>query len=247
MKQIIVDNISTTYYITEDGRCYKSITNKFLKGQVNYKNKYLSYNLTMPDGSKKRCYAHRLVAQAFIPNPQNKKEVNHIDGNKANNYIDNLEWATSSENKQHAIEYELRKFQHVFCFNKDKELVAEYLSINDAARAAQISVSLIQQEVNKDIKALSGGFYWSYEKQLNKVIEYKNTGKAKKVNQYDRNGKFIMSYPSTGIAAKALNCNHSHIGECCRGKIRTYKGYIWRYAEDIVSTSNESQSVTQSQ
>ena len=49
-----------------------------------------------------------------------------------------------------------------------------------------------------------------------------------------------MSYPSTGIAAKALNCNHSHIGECCRGKIRTYKGYIWRYAEDIVSTSNES-------
>ena len=110
MKQIIVDNISTTYYITEDGRCYNSITNKFLKGQVNYKNKYLSYNLTMPDGSKKRCYAHRLVAQAFIPNPQNKKEVNHIDGNKANNYIDNLEWATSSENKQHAIEYELRKF-----------------------------------------------------------------------------------------------------------------------------------------
>ena len=247
MKQIIVDNISTTYYITEDGRCYNSITNKFLKGQVNYKNKYLSYNLTMPDGSKKRCYAHRLVARAFIPNPQNKKEVNHIDGNKANNYIDNLEWATSSENKQHAIEYELRKFQHVFCFNKDKELVAEYLSINDAARAAQISVSLIQQEVNKDIKALSGGFYWSYEKQLNKVIEYKNTGKAKKVNQYDRNGKFIMSYPSTGIAAKALNCNHSHIGECCRGKIKTYKGYIWRYAEDIVSTSNESQSVMQSQ
>lgn len=247
MKQIIVDNISTTYYITEDGRCYNSITNKFLKGQINYKNKYLSYNLTMPDGSKKRCYAHRLVAQAFIPNPQNKKEVNHIDGNKSNNYIDNLEWVTSSENKQHAIEYELRKFQHVFCFNKDKELVAEYLSINDAARAAQISVSLIQQEVNKDIKALSGGFYWSYKKQLDKVIEYKNTGRAKKVNQYDRNGKFIMSYPSTGIAAKALNCNHSHIGECCRGKIKTYKGYIWRYAEDIVSTSNENQSAKQSQ
>ena len=50
MKQIIVGNISTTYYITEDGKCYNSITGKFLKGQVNCRNGYFSYNITMPDG-----------------------------------------------------------------------------------------------------------------------------------------------------------------------------------------------------
>lgn len=61
------------------------------------------------------------------------------------------------------------------------------------------------------------------------------------VNQYDLNGKFIIAYPSTGIAAKAIGGNSSHIGECCRGKIKTYKNFIWRYAEDIVSPSGESQ------
>lgn len=67
MRQIIVDNISTWYYITEDGKCYNSKTDKYLKGQYNYKNGYLSYNITLPDGSKKRVYAHRMVALAYIP------------------------------------------------------------------------------------------------------------------------------------------------------------------------------------
>ena len=247
MKQIIVDNISTAYYITNDGKCYNSNTGNYLKGQVNHKNGYLSYNLTLPDGRKKRCYAHRLVAIAYIENKDNKKEVNHIDGNKLNNCIDNLEWVNSSENKQHALENELRKFNHVFCFSKDKKLVAEYLNIADAAAAAKISYSLIWQELHKEVKALSGGFYWSFSPILEKTIEYKNTGKAKVVYQYDLNGKFIISYPSTGVAAKAIGGTPSHIGECCRGKLKRYKNFVWRYAEDIVSPSDESQSVPQAQ
>ena len=242
MKQVIVDNIRTSYYITETGKCYNSNTGKYLKGQENCLHHYFSYNLTLPDGTKKRCAAHRLVALAFIPNddPKHKTEVNHIDGNKLNNNVENLEWVTPSQNQQHALQLELRQFNHVFCFDKNKKLVAEYKNVPEAARAAKVSESRISQEINKEIKTLTNGFYWSKSSILGEVKSYANTGKAKEVYQYDLNGSFIMKYPSTGIAAKAIGVSrNSHIGECCRGKIKTYKGFIWRYAEDIVSTSSE--------
>lgn len=54
---------------------------------------------------------HRLVAQAFIPNPENKPTVNHIDGNKQNNCVNNLEWATYNEQLEHSFKYKLRDRQ----------------------------------------------------------------------------------------------------------------------------------------
>ena len=74
MKQIIVDNQKTQYYITEDGKCYNINRNSYLKGQISNSG-YLNYNLTLPSGEKKRFYAHRLVAQAYILNYdiENKK------------------------------------------------------------------------------------------------------------------------------------------------------------------------------
>lgn len=64
---------------------------------------YLCFNLRV-DGVYKYISAHRLVAEAFVPNPDNKPQVNHIDGNKFNNHVSNLEWVTASENVQHAYD-----------------------------------------------------------------------------------------------------------------------------------------------
>lgn len=73
-----------------------------LKQQLSTK-KYLQVRLYDKKGKGKTLKVHRLVAQAFIPNPNNLPQVNHIDGNKQNNNVNNLEWVSNYENIQHAI------------------------------------------------------------------------------------------------------------------------------------------------
>lgn len=67
------------------------------------------------DGSRKTIKVHREVAKAFIPNPENKAEVNHKDGNKENNHVDNLEWATPGENTAHAYGSGLKEKTREWC------------------------------------------------------------------------------------------------------------------------------------
>lgn len=74
----------------------KIIKEKILKNSFNHR-KYLVVHLSK-DGKSKVVTVHRLVAEAFIPNPENKLEVNHIDEDKTNNCLNNLEWVTSKEN-----------------------------------------------------------------------------------------------------------------------------------------------------
>ena len=85
------------YSVSNLGEVKNDSTGRILK-QANHSHGYK--NIQIGKGNTK--YIHRLVAGAFIPNPENKPEVNHKDGNKQNNNVDNLEWVTSSENKQHA-------------------------------------------------------------------------------------------------------------------------------------------------
>lgn len=88
------------YFVSQDGRVYSSSTDTWLK-PLNNGHGYMQVRLW--DNDKRRYffrYIHRLVAQAFIPNPDNKPQVNHKDFNRANNESSNLEWVTRKENVQ---------------------------------------------------------------------------------------------------------------------------------------------------
>lgn len=83
------------YTVTETGQVINDETGYELKGEVNN----CGYRRVMI--AKKRYFVHRLVAQTYLPNPDNKGQVNHKDGNKLNNTLGNLEWNSSSENQRH--------------------------------------------------------------------------------------------------------------------------------------------------
>ena len=87
------------YMISDDGKVRRVGSDKDCS--MRKRNGYLSVDL-YADGERKTKRVHRLVAEAFIPNLNNKSEVNHKDGNKLNNNVDNLEWVTTKENIRHA-------------------------------------------------------------------------------------------------------------------------------------------------
>ena len=93
------------YSISNLGNVKNNTNNKLLKIQKSSRYSTIGLN----HNSKTNAFLiHRLVAQAYIPNPENKEQVNHIDGNKANNLLCNLEWMTQSENIQHSFDIGLR-------------------------------------------------------------------------------------------------------------------------------------------
>jgi len=98
MKQL--NGFSGLYFVTEDGRIWYAASKRFaVLGRK--ANGYFHVGL-LRDGKRKNFYVHRLVAETFLPNPKGLPEVNHLDGNKLNNHVENLEWCTSSHNIQHA-------------------------------------------------------------------------------------------------------------------------------------------------
>ena len=95
------------YLVTLDGKIFSLKTMRFLSQTNKTKAGYPRVQLFNENGFKWQTI-HRLVAETYLPNPQNKTQVNHIDGNKANNVLFNLEWCTPSENQKHACDTGLR-------------------------------------------------------------------------------------------------------------------------------------------
>lgn len=141
---------------------------KILKAQLNQFG-YLRVDL-YNKGKRNHLRIHRLVAEAFIPNPENKPEVNHKDEIKTNNCVENLEWMTRKENNNYGTHNErvtkaLRNHvafsKTVAQYTKDGELIKVWQSISEAGRQLGLGTSDISA-VAQSKRKTCGGFVWKY-------------------------------------------------------------------------------------
>jgi hypothetical protein len=140
------------YFVTKEGLVFSSKTNKFLKFSYDQQG-YQRVNLYVGNYKTKTIKVHRLVAETFIDNIENKKDVNHIDGIKSNNNISNLEWCTRSENIKHAFRIGLKKITQNQINGVQKRFSKQvidtsngkiYNSLKDASIDLNISYSILK-------------------------------------------------------------------------------------------------------
>lgn len=129
------------YSIDDTGKVYSYRREIYIR--PHQKNGYLAVHLNL-NYKTKNCYVHRLVAEAFISNPENKKDINHKDGNRFNNNLSNLEWATRSENMVHA-----RDVLHTLLLGEDNH--ANKLTLSQVLEIRSLGTQPIphQQIANK--------------------------------------------------------------------------------------------------
>lgn len=170
----VIENTYNMFSISDKGNIKNNKTGRVLKLQRNHKG-YLEVRVTI-NKIKKTLKPHRLVAFYFVENKENKPQVNHIDGNKENNNVNNLEWVTNHENAQHAIinglwnnvfkasqtENNKRK-KKIIARNISTEEIIEFESISEAERTLKTKHIV---DVIKGRRTQTKGYVFYYKSEV---------------------------------------------------------------------------------
>jgi len=219
------------YQISRHGQVYSLIRNKYRKPQVSTPG-YLYYNLSNDDGKIRHEFLHRLIGTVFIPNPENKPCINHKDGNKLNNNLDNLEWVTYKENSEHAVKTGLHHHTAVNQYDKSGRFIQSFRSIKNASGKTNTSPFCISGCCTGTYKT-AGGFVWKYSSKSKKEdisvdLKYKQ---RKKVAQYTLSGNLVDVYHSVEEASRTVDGTSQNIGYVATNGGHS-KNFQWVYVNN---------------
>lgn len=213
------------YYIDIEGNVYSTKTGNLVKLKPAIRNGYYGFSLHTKEKRIQKD-VHRIVAEVFIPNPENKPEVNHKDGNKLNPHVTNLEWVTRKENNDHAILTGLTKNKgEDNAFNKyPRELVLkaanlleENKTLKEVSEITGISIGLVSAINNKKV--------WVHETE-NMNLNPKIKGHFSRFKVF-----WILHLYNEGVKQKAIakkfNVRQNAVSEICSGK--RYRKYFEEY------------------
>ena len=250
--KILINNEESDYEISTFGRVRNinklNWKNKgILKPKFNKANGYYSYNLTV-NHKKYTKYIHRLVAQAFIPNPDNLPQVNHIDGNKGNNHLNNLEWCSGKYNMKHAFKNELvATAKSVTIYTLKGNKIKDFESISEAVRfiiknsnnehRLAVPEGILDQEITNTNRQFLGVQWRLRDNDIRPVYDIPET--CQKVNipivKMTMDNIVIKTYPQIHMAYIEMGkIDNGAISQVCKGRYKSFNGFKWMYYSDFI-------------
>lgn len=180
------------------------------------------------DGQQKRRTVHSLLAEAFLPNSLNLPEVNHKDGVKLNNSLDNLEWVSGSENIRHAFSTGLTKFKPIIDYQKVPSILQEVLAgtplLDIAERENLLETSTLRKLLKRE--AIRTGQLDAFQKGTKTAKQALVQKRSHTILQKTLTGISVHQHKSINEAARSIECNPSAIFKALK-HVRPFRGYIW--------------------
>ena len=229
------------YLLSDEGKVFSARSGKLIRTSFT-KEGYERVEINI-GGVPYRHFVHRLVAENFIPNPDNLPVVNHKDENPANNCVDNLEWCTQKYNINYGTCIERRvahteyksggdnvRAKKVYRFDLNGNFISEYDSVAEAADATGLNRKSIS-------KACTGGLkkyaecVWSYNKQFSYDDHRHYENRNGTVCMYDLSGNLIKEYNSPD-EMRADGLDPRNVNRVCRGERKTYNNFIFTRKAD---------------
>lgn len=218
------------FYIEQVEECDNSQLNEKEIYWINYYNSYENgYNMTRGGGQYREEEENQLLLSIYDLWDKGYSIIEIAEElHSTRTIVRDRIYGYKNYSEEEAIKRGIKKakeakYKKVYQWDKNGNFINEYNSLKEASEKTNTSYKALSQAINKE--GSSNGYFWTLTKEKPKNISIQNT---KRVAQYDLQNNLIKIYNSRKEAAEATGADASSIGKCCKGNVKTVKGYIWK-------------------